>query len=68
MTLREYLARQRQPEYCGINARAMLQHYGRTGAKRSWRFTCLHLSINARCPELKRDLFLMSRAQLGEKP
>lgn len=62
MTLREYLKIQRRPEYCGINARAMLQHYGRTGAKRSWRFTCFHLSINASTADLKRELFIMSRA------
>lgn len=62
MTLREYLEIQRQPEYCGINARAMLKHYGRTGAKRSWRFTCFHLSISSTCPDVKRDLFAMTRS------
>jgi len=61
MTKREYLRMMRAPELHGISARAMLQHYGRTACKRSWRFTCFHLAIAARDPALKHDLFRMAR-------
>jgi hypothetical protein len=62
MTLRQYLNQMRRPEYHGINTRAMLKHYGRTGVKRSWRFTMFHLSINAQSSDSKRDMFITARS------
>lgn len=63
MTLREYLATTRKPEYHGINARLMLKGLGDNAfrATGSIKHTVYHLGINSTVDGGKHDLLAIAR-------
>jgi hypothetical protein len=57
MNLKQYLAIQRKPEYCGINARQMFKRIPEIAPDKQF----FHLAINCRDRQIKTHCFRMAR-------